>query len=130
MARPKSKDNLTVPTSDRPVRRATTPEDQERENIGLAVDLAGRHLRDGTASSMVQVHYLKMATEEHKLNLRKMEGEIELQKARIDAIAQGARMEELFTEAIKAITTYQGGDPDKVAFEIPPADTEGLGELG
>lgn len=98
---------------------AKTSEEQERINIGLAEELAERQLRDGSASAQVQIHYLKMGTEQYKLEQRRLEGEIELQKAKIEAIAQQGRIEELFTRAIDAFTTYR--PPDYPDFELPQA---------
>lgn len=97
---------------------AMTSEEQERINIGLAEELAERQLRDGSASAQVQIHYLKMGTEQYRLEQRRLEGEIELQKAKIEAISQQARIEELFTSAIQAFTTYRA--PDYPELEVPP----------
>lgn len=87
---------------------ATTPEGQENRMISLAVDLAEKQLREGSASAQVITHYLKLAGPREKLERKKLEAENELLKARVDAIASGARIEELYGNAITAMRSYQG----------------------
>ena len=48
-------------------RPALTPESREKQMISLAVDLAEQQLKDGTASSQVITHYLKLASMKEKL---------------------------------------------------------------
>lgn len=118
MARPKSTKTLSMPAEpERPPRVPTTPEEAEAVNIGLAVDLASKQLKEGTVSAQVQVHYLKLGTAQHRLELRKLEGEIELQKARVSAIESAAQMAQMFEDAIKAMVEYGGGDVESVQLE-------------
>ena len=44
------------------IRPALTPEARENQLIALAVNLAEKQLREGTASSQVITHYLKKST--------------------------------------------------------------------
>ena len=44
------------------MRPALTPEARENQLISLAVDLAERQLLEGTASSQVITHYLKLGS--------------------------------------------------------------------
>ena len=46
---------------------ATNPEDRENQMIALAVNLAEQQLRDGTASSQVITHYLKLGSTKERL---------------------------------------------------------------
>ena len=48
-------------------RVATSPEARENQLISLAVDLAEQQLRDGTASSQVISHFLKLASTKERL---------------------------------------------------------------
>lgn len=41
---------------------ATTPEARENQLIALAVDLAEKQMREGTASAQVITHYLKLGS--------------------------------------------------------------------
>ena len=53
-------------------RPALTPEGQENRMISLAMDLAEKQLREGTASAQVQVHFLKLGTEKARLERTKL----------------------------------------------------------
>ena len=52
---------------ERKIRPALTPEARENQMIALAVDLAEKQLLEGTASSQVITHYLKLGTTKEKL---------------------------------------------------------------
>ena len=89
-------------------RPALTPEARENQMIALAVDLAEQQLIDGTASSQVITHFLKLGTEKAKLEQEKLRRENELLKAKTESIESGRRVEELYSEAINAIKQYSG----------------------
>lgn len=80
---------------------AQTKEERERQLIMLATDVAEKQMRDGTASSQVIAHYLKLGTAETDYRN-------ELLKARTEQIEQQTRIEELYAEAIKAMKSYSG----------------------
>lgn len=99
--------------SSRKLRPALTPEARENQMISLAVDLAERQLMEGTASSQVITHYLKLGTMNHKLELEKLKKENELLSAKTEALQSSARIEELYLEAMRAMSDYRGtGGPD------------------
>ena len=96
-----------------PMRPALTPEARENQMIALAVDLAEQQLRDGTASSQVITHYLKMATTRERLEKQLLEQEVKLKKAKTEALESAKRIEELYANAISAMKRYSGhGDSD------------------
>lgn len=90
---------------------ATTPEAQENRLIGLAVDLAERQLKEGTASAQVQTHFLKLASSREKLEQTRLEEEILHLKAKTENMASAARIEELYDAAISAMRSYAGDTP-------------------
>ena len=92
----------------RKVRPAITPEARENQMISLAVDLAEKQLLDGTASSQVITHYLKLGTQAAKLEIERLERENKLLEARVESLKSVKRSEELFSEAIKAMKRYSG----------------------
>ena len=96
----------------RPIRPALTPEARENQLISLAVDLAERQLQDGTASSQVITHYLKMGSSKERLEHEIREMEKELIKAKTEALQSQKRMDELYANAIKAMRTYNGQSVD------------------
>lgn len=101
---------------------ATTPEGRENQLVDLAVTLAERQLRDGSASAQVVTHFLKLATEREKLERLRLEKEVELMQAKVDQLASATNMEQLYKEAINAMMGYSGRPPmydDGDEFEDP-----------
>lgn len=97
------------------IRPALTPEARENQLIALAVDLAEKQLLEGTASSQVITHYLKLGSTKEHLEKQILEKQKDLITAKTDAIKSSQRIEELYTEAIKAMQIYSGsknGDDD------------------
>ena len=90
------------------LRPALTPEANESQMISLAMDLAKRQLQEGTASSQVITHFLKLATSKAELERVKLERETELLRAKTDAIESSKDMLELYDNAIKAMQRYSG----------------------
>lgn len=100
---------LAVPVETGPKqRRASTQQGREAQMIALAIDLAEEQLRNGTASSQVITHYLKLGTEREKLERKKLEMETDKLKAQAEALRSAKKMEELYEEAIKAFGIYRG----------------------
>ena len=87
---------------------AITPEARENQMIALAVNLAEQQLKDGTASSQIIAHYLKLASTRERLELEKQKKEIELISAKTDAIHSAQRIEELYSDALNAMRAYSG----------------------
>ena len=99
-----------------PVKRgrpALTPEARENQLISLAIDLAEQQLRDGTASSQVITHYLKLGSTKEKLEREKLKNENELLKAKTDNLASQKHVEELYENALRAMRSYGSGIIDE-----------------
>ena len=99
-----------------PVRKrrpAMTPEAREQQMIALAVDLAEKQLQEGTASSQVITHYLKMGSMKERLERERLEEENKLLRAKTKAYENAEEVKILYADAIKGIRDYSGnGDPD------------------
>jgi hypothetical protein len=93
--------------SKKAIRPALNPEQRENQMIALAIDLAEQQLLDGTASSQVITHYLKLAATKEKTKL-----ENELLKAKTENLQAAKKSEELFAEAIKEFKSYSGSSED------------------
>lgn len=93
-------------------RPAESPDAREKQMCNYAVDLAERQLREGTASSAVIVHYLKLATVNSQLEREKMELEKELLVAKTEALQSARKMDETYANAIKAMQEYSGRRDD------------------
>lgn len=92
----------------RPMRPAVTPEARENQLISLAVDLAEKQLREGTASSQVITHYLKLGSTKEKIEKEILEKQKELITAKTESIQSAKRVEELYSAALDAMRRYSG----------------------
>jgi hypothetical protein len=103
MAKPKKS---STKTKRRPP--ATTPESRENQMIALAVDVAEQQLSEGTASSQVITHYLKLGSTKETIEKQKLQEELLLLKAKTEAMASSKRVEELYKNALDAMRNYTG----------------------
>lgn len=92
---------------------ARTPEERENQMINMAVDLAEKQLREGTASSQVITHYLKLGTTRERLEREMLRKQMKNLEAKTEAITSAKRIEELYTDAIKAMKIYGGEDVEE-----------------
>ena len=92
----------------RATRPALTPEAREQQMIAKAINLAERQLDEGTASSQVITHFLKLGTEKARLERQKLEHETELLKAKTQSIQADKNAAETYEKAIKAMALYSG----------------------
>jgi len=95
-------------TNNRRRRPAITPEGRENQLISLAVDLAERQLSEGTASSQVLTHFLKLASTREKLEQERLQQENLLLSAKREQLASAKRIEELYENALNAMRAYSG----------------------
>lgn len=87
---------------------ATTPEGRENQLVSSAIDLAEQQILNGTASSQVITHFLKLGSTRERLEQQRLEHENELTRVRIEAIESQKRVEELYMEALRAMRSYSG----------------------
>lgn len=92
------------------MRPALTPEAREGQLISLATDLAEKQLREGTASSQVISHYLKLGSTKERIEKEILERQKELITAKTEALKSAKRIEELYTDAISAMRRYSGAE--------------------
>lgn len=90
---------------------ATTPEARENQLINLSVELAEKQLRDGSASSQVVTHFLKLGSSREKLEQERLGRENELLREKAAQIASQKRVEELYKSALQAMRSYSGQEP-------------------
>lgn len=99
-----------TPTPRRPP--ATTPDGRENQLIAMAVDLSERRLMEGTASAQEIVHFLKLGSSRERLEQERLGHENELLQVKRESLASAQRIEELYTNAIAAMRSYQGSPPE------------------
>ena len=92
----------------RRMRPALTPDARENQLVSLAVDLAEKQLMEGTASSQVIAHFLKLGSSRYRLEKLKLERENELLKAKTESLESARNVEALYKEAMEAMKSYSG----------------------
>ena len=92
----------------RKIKPAISPEARENQLIALAVDLAEKQLIEGTASSQVITHSLKLGTTKEKIEKEILEKQKELIDAKTENLKSAKRVEELYADALNAMRDYSG----------------------
>lgn len=95
-----------------------TLEGRENQMIDLAIDLAEQQLRDGTASSQIVAHFLKLGTTREKLEQERLTHENNLLQAKTQAIEAQQEIKSLFEDAIRAMHSYGGQEEEDFDAEI------------
>jgi len=91
---------------------AKTPESRENQLISLAIDLAETQLEEGTASSQVITHFLKLGSTREDLEKEKLKQENELLKAKAESLTGAKALEKLYQDALEAMRSYNGQSND------------------
>lgn len=87
---------------------ATTPEGSENQMASLALMLAEKRLRNGTASAQEIVYFAKEGSRTAKTEREILEKQKELITAKTESIRSGRSTDELYTEVIAAMRKYSG----------------------
>ena len=104
------------------IRPALTPEARENQLIYLATDLAEKQLREGTASSQVITHYLKLGSTKERIEKEILEKQKELISAKTENLKSAKRVEDLYAKAIVAMRKYSGQGQGNDYDEDEPED--------
>lgn len=99
---------MNSPNSSRKIRPALSPEARENQMISLAMDLAEQQLRDGTASSQLITEFVKRGSTKARLEKEILEEQKSLIEAKTESLQMAKRIEELYSEAMKAFASYSG----------------------
>lgn len=81
--------------------------------ISMAMDLARQQLQDGTASSQVITHFLKLGSTRERLETEILEKQRDLVAAKTEQLKSQKRVEELYANALQAMRRYSGGSDDE-----------------
>lgn len=99
------------------IRHAIDPEAREKQLVNLAINLAEQQLLEGTASSQVITHFLKLGTTLAELEKEKLRIDNKKTEAQIKSIESGEESKLRYEEAIKAMRNYAGyGEPDEYEY--------------
>lgn len=92
----------------RKIKPALTPEAREKQLIALSIDLAERQLLEGTASSQVITHFLKLGSSKEQLEMKTKQLEQDLIVAKTESLKSSKHIEELYANALEAMSRYSG----------------------
>lgn len=104
----RTKSDPVKPSTSRKKRPALTPEARENQMISLAIDLAEQQLLNGTASSQVITHYLKLGSTKERIEKEILEKQKDLIEAKTENLKAAQRIEELYSNALEAMRRYSG----------------------
>jgi hypothetical protein len=95
-----------------------TLEARENQLISLAVSLAEKQLSEGTASSQVITHYLKLGSTTERLEREKLKEENELLRAKTKSLQSAKEIQELYKDALTAMSKYKGQEDEGEANDV------------
>ena len=98
----------------------TSSESREKVMIDLAMDAVEERIRSGKASASEYVHFLKLGTEQAKLEREKLQKENKLLEAKTQSIEESAEVKRLIDEAMAKFAIYSG----QVDYEDDKDDEE------
>ena len=108
-----SKEKASNVKGHRKMSPARTPESRENQMIALAVELAEKQLMEGTASSQVITHFLKLGSTKEKIEKEILIKQKDLIAAKTEQIKSQKRIEELYANALNAMRRYSGNESDQ-----------------
>lgn len=96
-----------------PSNKLMDPENREQQLVGYAIDLAEKQLKEGTASSSVITHFLKIASSREHIERELLNKQMEVMEAKAQTLNRDRDVKELTEAALNAMKTYTGrGDED------------------
>lgn len=107
-----AKPTTILPDEDELPRRppGRTPDAREKEIISKAYDLVEKQIEEDRVSAQVLAHFIKRGSTREHIEEELIAAKVEMEKAKVEAMASQARVEELYEDAIKAMRSYSGQD--------------------
>lgn len=96
---------------------AIDPIDRENQLASMAIDSIERKIKSDKAPTALLLHYAKLVSTREQLEKKKLEKEIALLEAKKEAAESAARIEELYSGAIEAMTSYGRSINKEDAFD-------------
>lgn len=94
-----------------------SPEARENQIISEAMNEAERQIMEGTASSQVITYFLKLGSSKERLEKEKLQNENKLLLAKVDALESASKIEALYSDAMKAFSSYRGDSQEEDSDE-------------
>lgn len=99
-------------SSQKEIKPSRDPKSREKQLINLAVNLAEKQMRDGSASPSVITHFLKLGTERAKVEQKLIDAQATLAEAKATSLENSKNAEVATQQAIEAMKKYSGTDAD------------------
>ena len=96
------------PSNKKRLKPAITPEARENQLISLAIDQAEKQLLNGTASSQVITHYLKLGSTKERVELEILSKQKDLIVEKTESLKSARRVDEMYEKALNAFRKYNG----------------------
>ena len=87
---------------------ALSEEGQEKRMIAAATNLAYEQIMNGTASSQVITHFLKLASSTERLEKKIKEEQAKMLEAKTEQLKSQKNSEEAYMKAVRAMQEYSG----------------------
>ncbi len=87
---------------------ATTPEAREKQVVARAYDLAEQQIMEGTASSQVITHFLKIGSSRERYEKEKLQNENKLMQAKVADLENRKTDAVMIEKALEAMKSYSG----------------------
>lgn len=84
------------------------PDARTQQMISLAVDLAEKQLKEGTATSQIVTHYLKLAAKQTELDAKIAEQQLLLLEAKTKAVESENAEKRDYAQVLEAMRQYNG----------------------
>ncbi len=103
---------------------ARSLEARENQVIAEAYDLAEKQILEGTASSQVIYHFLRLGSSRNRLEKELMAKKRDLMEAKTKAIASEDELRQLYKDALNAMRIYSGASSKEDLDEDYDEDSE------
>ena len=103
---------------------AKTVAGRENQLINMTIDLVEKQIREGTASSQVLTHFLKLASTREQLEQAKIRCETKMIEAKTNAVQDSGDYTRIANEALEAFKTYSGAATNQTIESIAEYDSE------
>lgn len=110
MRKDKSEAKTTTKKVPKKQKPALTIEGREAQIGAMAMNLAEQQIRDGTASSQVITHFLKIVSSKQKIENENLREQNELLKAKVQNLQSDAQRSLDYQKVIEALKSYTGND--------------------
>lgn len=97
-------------SGDIPHRPYMTPEGRENDVVAMAYDLAEKQIREGTASSQVITHFLKLGTAKERLEREILAEQKKLIVAKTETLESEKKDKVAYEEVLAAMKKYRGDE--------------------